>query len=192
MTQSSIRVCLLTLTVLSLLTGCADSSRLRDRFSGEQLITPYYADLDNWSTEDRTGPGFSERVWRSPNNEKIDAYAITVTYLKSSSLAQMRAQADRVGEQACDEFSSERLTFPNKSLFPLLYWQTACENKHTVSKLLHLMIEGNEATYYLQKSWQMDINAEELLRWKQRFESVYLCDNRLQVDSCPAIRRTLD
>jgi hypothetical protein len=172
-----------------LLIGCANSSRILDKFEGEQLITPYYADIKDWQFNERKGPGFSERVWQSPNSAGKDGYAVSANYSQTTSLTQMRDSADIAGVEACDKFASKELRFPNESLYPLLFWETECRNRNGFrAKVLHLMIDGSEATYHLQKSWQIEFTKEDVQAWRERFESVFLCDNRLVPDSCPEIK----
>ena len=176
--------------LILLLAGCASPAFNSDMYQGEHLITPYYADVEDWEVSEQQVNNFSSRIWQQPGKGMADAYSVSVFYDQVSVTSQRRNLLDAPGLKACDTFTSTTLSFPLDLPYPIEYWETLCANNNgTRAKLLHLIIQGKNNVYHIQKSWQGDIPANLVQQWKTKFETIFVCDTRTNAVECPKVQK---
>jgi len=157
------------------------------RFEGENLITPYSGFLAGWHMSVENKENYHTRMWQHPIHGFKDAYVISVTLPIKKKLAYFREVIDQPGYDACSAFSTLTLYSSTNNPYPSEIWQTSCEKKNgSEAKILHLILQGNDSFYHIQKIWQGDIETKEINDWQKRFKQIYLCDSRSAIAICPS------
>lgn len=188
MNINKIKTQIASLIALVLISGCSSTPQPNSMFYGENLVTPYSGEIATWKVFKRKVGNFNSRMWQKPGKGLADSYAVSITYHDTSSTSEIRDKVDKPGRDQCESFESQTLTFPKPSAYPLEYWETLCTNGNSFkAKILHLMIEGNDSFYHVQKTWKGDFSAQQVSDWKAKFESIYVCDNRSNVSPCPEV-----
>lgn len=166
-----------------LLSGCAS---LRGTYQGEHLVIPFIEELKKWQLFQKDDDTFRSNMWQKPGERWADTYAVSIYYKKNINLATERAKMDLPGQQGCQGFSSSTLNHPKQTDMDSLFWQTRCEiNGVVVARLLHLMIQGDESYYQIQKVWKTDVSDAEFSAWVQRFQNTYICHQGAEQSTCP-------
>ena len=93
---------------------------------------------------------------------------------------------DAPGVESCQEFASKSMLHPNIHKYQYLFWETECRMQgKVVAKVIHLMIQGNDSFYQIQKAWRAGFTQQEVAMWRTRFEDTFVCDNRINNTQCP-------
>lgn len=175
---------LVALLLAVMLSGCA--GRNSQGYRGENLILPKLAMLKDWQQFDKQQAGFRSTMWQKPGEMWVDSYAVTIAMLDTQSLQLKRAHIDQPGIGRCDVFVSERLEHPRTAHYSGLYWQTTCLiNGRITTRMMHLMIQGKERFYHIQKAWGKGAGVEDMQSWKRHFQGTYLCDSSIGKNQCP-------
>jgi len=156
-------------------------------YEGENLITPYSLNTDDWEILKREEGPLKSMMWRSKDKGIADTYAVHVYLGVNHNSAVVREKQDAPGEKSCEMFESYELDpIPNKN-YKSLMWRTVCEiNSDFVAQILHLVIEGKGSTYHLQKIWRGETTDYEINKWIEIFRDVYVCDSRVENKQCPS------
>ena len=187
------KVLLTAILATSLLVGCGSTPQSNELFYGENLVTPYAAELADWQAFERNIGNFHSRMWQKPGKGMADSYAVSITYHDKSSTSEIREKVDKPGYDQCESFVSHTLVFTKPSAYPVEYWETLCTNGEAFrAKILHLMFAGKDSFYHIQKTWQGDFTAAQVNEWKAKFESVFVCDNRTNNSPCPKVTKIKD
>lgn len=159
-----------------------------EHFKGENLVVPFADELKHWQLFKKKEQNYRANMWQKPGERWANTYAVTVQYNAIVDLQEKRLAMDAPGEDNCETFLSELLTHPKQTQLPTLYWETTCRvGGNTVAKIFHLMIQGTDSFYHIQKAWRSDFTSEELALWRSRLNDTYVCDNRTQDNLCPVI-----
>ncbi len=184
---------LFTVALASVLAGCANIVEHKTRiFKGENLITPYSGFLSGWRLLIEDKENYHSRMWQHPVHGFNDAYVVSVSTPERKALSQIRSVIDMPGYNSCVKFSTLTLTLSStsNSSYPSELWQTYCKKKDgSEAKILHLILQGQDSFYHVQKIWQGYIVAQEITEWQERFQKIYLCDSRVDKSTCPEIPR---
>lgn len=157
-------------------------------FEGENLITPYSGFLAGWHVSVENKENYHARIWQHPTYGFKDAYVISVTLPEQKELAYFRQVIDKPGYDSCSEFTTLTLYSSPENIYPSEIWQTNCKKKNgNEAKILHLMLQGHDSFYHIQKIWQGNFKAQEIDDWQKRFKQIYLCDSSSTVAACPNI-----
>jgi len=191
-----ISVPVVTAIPLSTLMSCANviEHKVSD-FEGENLITPYSGFLVGWQLSVKNFENYHSSVWQHPTRGFNDAYVISVT-LPDKEISYYRQVIDKPGYDSCVDFSTVTIqhsiayTLLNESSdynhYPRELWQTHCTKKDgSEAKILHLILQGQDSFYHMQKIWQDSFRTEEINAWQQHFKQTYLCDTRKPGMVCP-------
>lgn len=177
--------------LISALASCANIVAHKPTiFKGENLITPYSGFLSGWRVFVENKENYHSRMWQHPVHGFNDAYVVSVSTPEHKAISQIRGVIDRPGYNSCVKFST--LTLPSKlsSTYPSELWQTQCKKKDgSEAKILHLILQGQDSFYHIQKIWQGNIVNQEITQWQERFRQIYLCDSRAEKSTCPEISR---
>lgn len=157
-----------------------------DFFPGENLITPYELDADQWDVLQKNEGSARGVMWRSKAKGFDDLYVVNVYTGSSATLAEMRAAQDAPGRANCDSFESIDLDpIPSRN-YDALRWRTVCTNGADFkAQILHLVIVGKDSLYHLQKIWRGETSDAEVAQWVTRFDKVLVCDTRDAGKACP-------
>jgi len=154
-------------------------------YQGENLITPYSGFLAGWQMSVENKENYKVRMWQHPIDGFKNAYVISVT-LPINKLADIRQVIDEPGYESCEKFTTFTLQSSPNKLYPSEMWQTNCSKKDgSKAEILHLILQGQDSFYHVQKIWQGNINAKEIKQWQNRFKQIYLCDSRITKVICP-------
>jgi hypothetical protein len=124
-------------------------------------------------------------LWQSPEKGFADSYAVTVANNVRQDFEQYRNIQDLPGKEHCKDFSSGTIQSVIKN-YPSLAWETSCERadgKKVAMK--HLIIQGKDSFYHIQKTWQYDHSEQERAVWNEIFNSIRVCDTRSSSNPCP-------
>lgn len=169
--------------LIFILNGCAS---LRGTYQGEHLIIPFIEELKKWQLFQKSDETFRSNMWQKPGERWADTYAVSIYYHQNIDLSEQRTKMDLPGQQGCQTFTSSTLSHPKEADMKSAFWQTSCEvNGAVVARLLHLMIQGEESYYQIQKVWKSDVTEAEFSAWVARFENTYICYQGLEQSTCP-------
>ncbi|GAA0855928.1 hypothetical protein [Aliiglaciecola litoralis] len=173
------------LPLLILLTGCASP---RGSYQGEHLVIPFVDALQQWQLFQKADDSFRSNMWQKPGERWADTYAVSIYYKQFHNLELKRQEMDAPGKQHCQTFESNVLAHPKQGEMQSLFWRTQCklENK-VVAEMLHLMIQGQESYYQIQKIWKFDVDDSEFTLWQARFEDTFVCHQGPQESTCPSL-----
>lgn len=170
--------------------GCANVKHRPQVFQGENLITPYSGFLSGWQVHVDNKEHYHSRMWQHPELGFKNAYVVSVTPREKTKLSHFKTIIDKPGFDSCEKFTSTVINYHAKTDYLHEFWQTACLRKDQVhAKILHLLIQGNDSLYHIQKIWQGNVNSAELEAWRTRFKQIYICDTRSQKSLCPEITK---
>ncbi|WP_085297354.1 hypothetical protein [Cognaticolwellia mytili] len=177
------------LTLFGLLTsllGCTNVSHTPQVFLGENLITPYTGFLAGWKVIIENQAHYHSRMWQHPALGFKSSYVVSVTPKEKHNNKYFRNIIDKPGIESCINFSSETINSTIDTNYPKEFWQTTCLRKNgSEAKILHLLIQGNDSLYHIQKIWQDKYSLEEISLWQSRLEQSYVCDSRSLEAKCP-------
>lgn len=180
---------LFAVALASALAGCANIVEHKTRvFKGENLITPYSGFLSGWRVLVENKENYHSRMWQHPVDGFNDAYVVSVSTPERKVLSQIRSIIDMPGYNSCVKFSTLTLQSTSNSSYPSELWQTHCKKKDGgEAKILHLILQGQDSFYHIQKIWQGNVVTQEIAEWQERFQQIYLCDSRIDKPACPEI-----
>jgi hypothetical protein len=177
------------------LSGCASS---RGAYHGEHLVIPFIEELKQWQLFQKEDEGFRSNMWQQPGEKWKDTYAVSIytveqpdsneknQFINNSQLEHKRQTMDAPGQQYCHHFDSQQLEHPKQADMQMLYWRTQCQVEGAVvAEMLHLMIQGNQSFYQIQKIWKFDVDELEFNLWKSRFDNTFICHQGKQASTCP-------
>lgn len=164
----------------------ACSSINPEHFTGENLVVPFVKDLKNWQLFQTEEVGVRSNMWQKPGERWADTYAVSIYAGIQADLDAKRAQMDAPGEASCEVFTSTLNTHPRLQNYRYLFWETECAIKgKAVAKVIHLMIQGKDSFYQIQKAWRAGFNQADVAQWRTRLLDTFVCDNRGEVTRCP-------
>lgn len=174
-----------TVLLMSIVVGC--SSIDSKHFEGENLALPFVEELKNWQLFQKEEIGFRSNMWQKPGERWADTYAVSIYTGQQVNLADKRKEMDAPGLESCQHFVSEQVKHPKIQDYEYLFWETDCIiNGQRVAKVLHLMIQGEDSFYQIQKAWRSGFTEQEVELWRNRFIDTFVCDNRKSNTRCPA------
>lgn len=168
------------------LASCATIEHQTKVYQGENLITPYSGYLAGWEVSINNEAFIETRMWQHPTLGFADSYIINVSSYNKKPLSYYRNIIDEPGHKACSKFNSHILSFEENEQVLSLFWETKCVNKNqSSSKILHLLMQGDESLYHIQKVWQGNVTTNKVKEWEKRIRKTYLCDTRKKSMPCP-------
>lgn len=175
-------------TLIFTLFGCSSIEHKTQIFNGENLITPYSGFLAGWKVSVENKEHYHSRMWQHPELGFKSSYVVSVTPREKIDVLHFRKIIDEPGNDSCLNFTSKTLNLTAKPNYPQTLWQTQCLRKdNSEARILHLLIQGNESLYHIQKIWQGEHPLAEISLWQKRFQQIYVCDTRSLKDNCPQI-----
>ena len=173
--------CLLLITTLF---GCASTDP--EHFNGENLLVPFVKDLKNWQLFQTEELGVRSNMWQKQGERWTDTYAVSIYAGMQADLAAKRMEMDAPGIESCQVFSSTPQLHPQIQTYDYLFWETECTvDGKVVAKVIHLMIQGTDSFYQIQKAWRLGFNQQDVAAWRTRFLDTFVCDNRNANTLCP-------
>ncbi|WJG08580.1 hypothetical protein [Aliiglaciecola sp. LCG003] len=167
-----------------LLSGCANQG---SRYQGEHLVIPAIEEIKPWQLFQKDENGFRYSMWQAPGERWANTFAVSVYYQQSVDLEARRAELDKPGLESCQGFASTDLPHPKSLAVASRYWQTQCEmSGKVVARMLHLVLQGRESFYHIQKIWKYEPTQAEFEAWQQRFEASFVCNLAAEATDCPS------
>lgn len=164
----------------------ACSSTNPEHFKGENLVVPFVKDLKNWQLFQTDEAGIRSNMWQRSGERWADTYAVSIYAGEQADLDAKRTLMDAPGEETCEVFSSTLLVHPNIQTYDYLFWETECKIQgNVVAKVIHLMIQGSDSFYQIQKAWRVGFSPSDITQWRSRFLDTFVCDNRNANTLCP-------
>ncbi|GAC15747.1 hypothetical protein [Aliiglaciecola lipolytica] len=166
-----------------ILTACASHKNV---YQGEHLVVPSIAELKSWQLFHKEDKTYRSDMWQKRGERWADTFAVSIYYHQIADLTQKRLQMDEPGKSHCQEFQSIDMSHPKMSGQGVNFWQTRCfVGEREVARMLHLMMQGQESFYHIQKVWAFEVEESTFEQWKQRMEDTFLCDMGAQNNTCP-------
>ena len=170
------------------LVGCTSVAHKAQVFNGENLITPYSGFLTGWQLSIENKEHYHSRMWQHPESGFKDSYVVSVTPREKISILHFKKIINKPGFDSCASFTSQTINVNTKPHYPQTLWQTQCLRKdNSEAKILHLLIQGNDSLYHIQKIWQGEHPPKEISLWQSRFKQIYVCDTRSLKAHCPQV-----
>lgn len=163
---------------LSLL-GCASSS-LTEITTKERLVTPFAKALKGWTLQESQRPNYWVRLWLAPGQGGSNALRISFSQQQSYEFDAFRETLDTGGRSKCHVFQSAVKPLATKDA---MLWQTLCTHGPHTAHVIHLVLQGNEGFYHIQRSWQTAQPQNVLNQWLEALQGTYLCGEGRQ--ACP-------
>jgi len=155
-------------------------------YKGENLITPYEIDPEQWETLTKVEGSFRSMLFKSRGKGMADAYVINIQGGKKSKLTEERERQDAPGKKKCLSFETIDLDSISNQNYDSLIWRTECTAQDDSKvQMLQLLIKGKDSTYHLQKIWRGLVADDERNSWIEMFNKVYVCDTRVASKTCP-------
>lgn len=184
LSEKSLKLVLTGLLSITFLSGC--SSINPEHFNGENLVVPFVKDLKNWQLFQTEEMGVRSNMWQKPGERWADTYAVSIYADVQADLDAKRMEMDAPGLESCERFSSTLLEHPHIQTYDYLFWETECKIQgKVVAKVIHLMIQGTDSFYQIQKAWRAGFSQQEAAEWRTRFVDTFVCDNRNTDTLCP-------
>ena len=178
------QVFLTSLLSVTFLFGCANQTP--EHFEGENLVVPFVKDLKNWQLFQTEEVSLRSNMWQKPGEKWADTYAVSIYTGLHADLERKRAEMDAPGLESCQAFSSTPQAHPRISSYDYLFWETECSVQgKVVAKIIHLMIQGADSFYQIQKVWRAGFSQQDVAQWRARFANIFVCDNRNNTALCP-------
>lgn len=168
--------------------GCANVKHKPQLFQGENLITPYSGFLAGWKVSVENKKHYHSRMWQHPELGFKSSYVVSVTPREKIDVLHFRKIIDEPGNDSCLNFTSKTINLTAKPNYPQTLWQTQCLRKdNSEARILHLLIQGNDSLYHIQKIWQGEHPPEDISLWQNRFQQIYVCNTRSLKAHCPQV-----
>ncbi|UUO22224.1 hypothetical protein FGD67_02670 [Colwellia sp. M166] len=179
--------------ILIAVTGCVNINEHKTTaLKGENLIAPHAKLLAGWHITIENKENYHTSIWQHPTDGLKDAYMVSVTLPAQKDIRYFRQVIDQPGYSSCIKFTTLTVLSSPSSVYPSEIWQTHCQKKNgNEAKILHLMLQGQDSFYHIQKIWQDSFNAQEIIAWQNRFKGMYLCDSRVATSTCPKMINNL-
>lgn len=169
--------------LVSWLSGCASQNT---PYQGENLVVPSIQLLKSWQLFQKEDHTYRSNMWQKKGQRWADTFAVSIYYQQQEDLVQKRIELDAPGKMHCQEFQSIDMPHPKTQDVSVKYWQTRCQvNGKMIARMIHLMMQGQESFYHIQKVWAFDVDESEFLFWKQQMDDTFLCDLGASDNTCP-------
>lgn len=159
---------------------------------GENIIIPFDESIADWQEFTLDDGRYQFTLWQSPQQGFADSYSLSVGYDEvktSTEMTEFRELMDAAGKSQCDNYSSKEIDYENSTSYPALFWLFDCQNiDGSKAKILHLIIQGNDNFYHLQKNWQYDFSESKVIKWQAQLAGTYVCNTQDDPPTCPIIR----
>jgi hypothetical protein len=131
-------------------------------YKGENLITPYQPNEENWDVLKKNEPKERGMMWLDKKLGFSDSYTVTIypkrrELLKSvrELLKSVRETQDNPGRKACESFESIDLTALDNKNYGSTFWRTKCETSSGFkAQMINLLIQGEDSLYSVQRVWR--------------------------------------
>ncbi|MDO6692701.1 hypothetical protein Q4574_05370 [Aliiglaciecola sp. 3_MG-2023] len=174
---------ILTVIFITVLSACASQN---SPYQGENLVLPSIQELKSWQLFQKQDHRYRSNMWQKKGQRWADTFAVSIYDQLQENLQQKRIELDAPGKSHCQAFESINMTHPKINNIPFAYWQTRCEvNGKVVARMIHLMMQGQESFYHIQKVWAFDVEEPQFLFWKQQMDDTFLCNLAASDHTCP-------
>ncbi|MFA3793016.1 hypothetical protein AB6T38_18055 [Aliiglaciecola sp. SL4] len=166
-----------------LLSACASQNT---PYQGENLVIPSIQVLKSWQLFQKQDDTYRSNMWQKKGQRWADTFAVSIYAQHQENLQQKRTELDAPGKSHCQAFQSIDMQHPKIQNVAYEYWQTRCEmNGKVVARMIHLMMQGQESFYHIQKVWAFDAQEPQFLYWKEQIDDTFLCNLGASNHTCP-------
>lgn len=180
------------LCVAAVLGACTSIDELTGLPVGENIIIPFAEDITDWQEFSLDDAYYQLTMWQSPDEGFANSYSLSVGLDEQKTpteLADFRQLMDSAGIAQCDNYRSDEIYLPPNNRYPTLFWLFSCDNINgTKARILHLIMQGEDNFYHLQKNWQYQFTDADIAAWKSQFSGAYLCNTYDNPPTCPRLR----
>jgi hypothetical protein len=154
---------------------------------GENLITPYQPEEDNWEVLKKNEPQERAMMWADKKLGFSDSYTVTVYPKRKKALSDVREIQDAPGRKACKLFESIDLPALENKNYESAFWRTKCETASGFkAQMINLLIQGEDSLYSIQRVWRGPKAIPKIDTWVARISQIYVCDTREEDKACPS------
>jgi hypothetical protein len=154
-----------------------------DWYKGENLLA-HVVPADQWDLY-RDPSDKATSLWKRKGNSD-DQYAVSVYHDLKASLSDVRTLQDKPGQQHCAKFESTLIEEQPVNGYQRMIWRTLCvRTDSSKSSILHLVVQGRDSFYHVQKMWRFDVPQSDVDTWSTRLKSILVCDTREKQQPCP-------
>jgi hypothetical protein len=172
------------LTFLVFICATAHASQF---YKGENLITPYQPNEENWDVLKKNEPKERGMMWLDKKLGFSDSYTVTIYPKRRELLKSVRETQDNPGRKACESFESIDLTALDNKNYGSTFWRTKCETSSGFkAQMINLLIQGEDSLYSVQRVWRGPKAVPEIETWVSRMSQIYVCDTRDEDKVCPS------
>lgn len=154
---------------------------------GENLITPYKPDENNWEILKKDKPEQRSMMWADKKLGFSNSYTVTVYPKGRKAPNLVREIQDAPGLKACTLFESINLPSLNNMNYSSEFWRTNCETKTGFkAQMISLLIQGEDSLYSVQRVWRGSDAVPDVDLWVERMSQIFVCDTRVENRPCPS------
>jgi len=150
----------------------------------ENLIQKVPLPDGKWKVYQKNENWVLETMWQ--HESRKDFVKTFVIYNEQRDIEEHKINDDRIGLESCGNFKSTLIINARENGYDALTWFSVCSKQNGFyTKSFNKVIKGNDSSYMVRRVWRAEPSEQEWQTWKKYYQSIIVCDSRLDESPCP-------